>query len=174
MIRSVSVFLAGGLVLAGCSSMPSLDILQGAASTTTVQIESEPPGAEARTSAGQACRTPCALAVPATDFTVTFALNGYQSQTIPVRFAAPDTRIDSDLGEAPPPVVDPNPVYAELQPVAPTRRPPRTQRPPRSQSSAAAPPRAPAARPAPPPAAAVPAPAPAAVDPASPWPPTPR
>lgn len=170
MMRKVSVFLAGGMVLAGCSSMPSLDILQGSPTTTTVQIESEPPGAEARTAAGQSCRTPCALAVPATDFSVTFTLNGYQPQTIPVKFSAPDARIDSSVGDtARPPVVDPNPVYAELQPVPQTRRPVRPQRP-RPKSSAATP----AAQPAPPPPAAAPAAAPAAVEPASPWPPTPR
>jgi hypothetical protein len=157
--------LAGGLVLAGCSSTSSLDVFSSGPATTTVQLESEPPGAEARTSGGQACRTPCALAVPMADFTVTYSLNGYQPQTVPVRFAAPDTQIDSDIGTAPPPVVDPNPVYAELQPAPPPRR----QQRPRTASPARA-----ASRPAPPPPmepAAAPPPPPAA---ASPWPPAPR
>jgi hypothetical protein len=168
-MRNVSVALAGGLLLVGCSSMPSLDFLQGTASTT-VQIESEPPGAEARTSAGQSCRTPCALAVPAADFAVTFSLNGYQPQTIPVRFAAPDVRIDSDVGGTPAPVIDPNPVYAELQPAAPPpRRPVRQPRKPQTQSSAVAPAR-PATRSAPPPAVTAAPPPPDA----SPWPPVPR
>ena len=48
----------------------------------TVRFEFEPPGAEAKTSNGQTCRTPCALALPtATPLTVTFTLNGYQTAT---------------------------------------------------------------------------------------------
>jgi hypothetical protein len=151
--------------------MPSLDVFSSSPATTTVQIESEPPGAEARTSGGQTCRTPCALAVPMADFTVTYTLTGYQPQTVPVKFAAPDRSIDSELGSAPPPVVDPNPVYAELQPAAPPRRPQQRQPRPRAQSASPAPARAassPAAPPPPPDAAT------AAPPPASPWPPVPR
>ena len=51
---------------------------------TTMQFESEPAGAEARTSLGQVCRTPCTQAVSASEFTVSFALPGYQPQTVPV------------------------------------------------------------------------------------------
>ena len=152
--------------------MPSLDVLSGSGGSATVQIESEPPGAEARTSAGQTCRTPCALAVPPADFTVTFTLNGYQSQTVPVRFAAPDVReVDSGLGTTPPPVIDPNPVYAELTPAAPPpRAKPRAQpRKPRPQAAAK-----PAAAPASDAPAPIAAPEPAAPAGASPWPPAPR
>ena len=53
-----------------------------------MQFESEPAGAEARTSTGQTCRTPCSLAVAASEFTVSFALPGYQPQTVPVRVVA--------------------------------------------------------------------------------------
>jgi hypothetical protein len=158
MKRMAGLVLVGGFALAGCSSMPSLDVLSGSSASSTVQIESEPPGAEARTSAGQSCRTPCALAVPPSDFTVTFSLNGYQPQTVPVRFASPDTRIDTELGSAPPPVIDPNPVYAELQPAAPApRRPQRQPRKPKPKSTAAAP--------------SAPASAEPAMDPSPAWPP---
>ena len=50
-----------------------------------LELESEPAGAEATTSTGQTCRTPCSLAIKrGPDFTVTFALEGYQPQTVPV------------------------------------------------------------------------------------------
>ena len=39
--------------------------LQAGTEMETVRFESEPPGAEAKTSNGQTCRTPCALALPA-------------------------------------------------------------------------------------------------------------
>ena len=41
----------------------SLDALKPAPIMDTVRFESEPPGAEAKTSDGQTCRTPCALAL---------------------------------------------------------------------------------------------------------------
>jgi PEGA domain-containing protein len=44
----------------------------------SVRVESEPPGAEAKASNGQSCRTPCALSLPGTATTVTFTLSGYQ------------------------------------------------------------------------------------------------
>ena len=56
----------------------SLDALKPAPMMDTVRFELEPPGAEARTSNGQSCRTPCALALPANStMMVTFTLNGY-------------------------------------------------------------------------------------------------
>ena len=64
------------------------ELLKSAPAATTMQFESEPAGAEARTSLGQACRTPCTLAVTASEFTVSFSLPGYQPQTVPVRVVA--------------------------------------------------------------------------------------
>jgi hypothetical protein len=151
MKRAVAI-TAVGLSMAGCSSMPSMPSLSlGGPSATTVQFESVPPGAEAKTSTGQTCRTPCAQAIAADEFTVTFTLNGYQPQTIPVRIAASLEPIDPNTGRMPAPRLVPNPVYAELQPVPP---PP----PPRRRTE-------PKPRPEPP---AAPAPAPAAA-----WPPPP-
>jgi hypothetical protein len=82
-----------------------------------IVLESTPPGADAITSLGPACKTPCTAAVPSPtdDFSVSFSLNGFQPMTIPVRI----TR--SAGGRMTPPFtsLNPNPVVAQLQPVAP-------------------------------------------------------
>jgi hypothetical protein len=65
-MRRVIAVTACGFALAACTmSMPSLDYFKSAPPTETLRIESEPPGADARTSQGQNCRTPCELTVPA-------------------------------------------------------------------------------------------------------------
>jgi len=90
-------------------SMPSLDFFRSAPATEVLRVESEPPGADARTTQGEACRTPCELTVPSGgEMAVNFALNGYQSMTVPVR---------AETGGR----LQPNPVYAELQPLTPPR-----------------------------------------------------
>ncbi len=110
----VFAIVIGGLALAACSSTPdwvSLDALKPAPVKDTVRFESEPPGAEAKTSDGQVCRTPCALPIPtAGPITVTFALNGYQpdSETI--------EPISNNNGF---PEMRPNPVQVELTPAPP-------------------------------------------------------
>jgi PEGA domain-containing protein len=104
--------LACGFALAACSmSMPSLDFFRSAPATEVLRVESEPPGADARTTQGQSCRTPCELTVtPGGELAVSFALNGYQPQTLQVRAEpSPDGS----------PRLQPNPVYAELQSVRP-------------------------------------------------------
>jgi hypothetical protein len=167
-MKRVVALTACALGLAACSSMPSwmqLGAPKPAPAPTTMQFESEPAGAEAKTSVGTACRTPCSMAVAASEFTVTFSLQGYQPQTVPVRVVAPEAR-DPTAGDDPAsPRLVPNPVYVELQPVAP---------PPAARRKPAAPARAkpkPAPRQAPTAMAPPPAPAPA---PASPWPPPPQ
>src|SRR3954452_12933625 len=117
MSRIVAI-LACGFALAACSmSMPSLDIFKSTPATEVLRVESEPPGADARTSQGQSCRTPCELTVQSgTDMTVSFALNGYQPQTVQVRpEVAPTSYSDSGSGGR----LQPNPVYAELQSTKP-------------------------------------------------------
>ena len=58
--------MACGFALAACTmSMPSLDFFRSTPPTEMLRIESEPPGADARTTLGQNCRTPCELTVPA-------------------------------------------------------------------------------------------------------------
>ena len=170
MKRTVAI-AACGFALAGCSSMPSMPSfsLPGfGPPTTTVQFETMPPGAEARTSTGQTCRTPCSLAVSGNEFTATFTLNGYQTQTVPVRISAATEMVDPNTGVAPAPRMVPNPVSVELQANAPPPPPPlrRTAPPkPRQQQPVAQQP-----RPAAPQQEAPSAPAPA---PSAAWPPPP-
>ena len=98
--------------------MPSLDIFKSTPATEVLRVESEPPGADARTSQGQSCRTPCELTVQSGgDMTVSFALNGYQPQTVQVRpEAAPTSYSDGGSSGG---RLQPNPVYAELQSTKP-------------------------------------------------------
>jgi PEGA domain len=102
--------------------MPSMDIFKGTPPTEVLRVESEPPGADARTSQGQSCRTPCELTVQSgTEMTVSFALNGYQPQTVQVRpDVAPTSYSDSGMGGGS--KLQPNPVYAELQSVKPGKK----------------------------------------------------
>ncbi len=65
MSRLIAV-VAWGFMLAACSAtMPNLnlDFMKSAPQAETLAIESEPPGAEAKTSLGQSCLTPCQLSV---------------------------------------------------------------------------------------------------------------
>ena len=60
------------------------------AAAPSVQFESEPPGADVRTAQGQTCLTPCSLAVPLANQSVTFAMNGYVPQTVQVAVQQPE------------------------------------------------------------------------------------
>lgn len=105
----IIVVVAAGLGLAGCSSFSMPDMLKSTPPVVTVQLESLPAGAEARTSTGESCKTPCSVSVTAeNNFSVTFSLPKYQSETV----SAQVIRDPSNPGFN---VVDPNPVYAELQ-----------------------------------------------------------
>jgi hypothetical protein len=112
----VNVAIAASLALAGCGSSSTGSLLPDLGGGYPIKLESDPAGAEARTSFGPACRTPCTVAVPGRgEFTVTFALAGYEPQTVPVGVirAGP-------LGSDPSAAVQfsPNPVVAELEPAA--------------------------------------------------------
>jgi hypothetical protein len=170
-MRRIVVIAACGLSLGACSSMPSwmqFDLPKGAPAATTMQFESEPAGAEARTSLGQSCRTPCSLAVDSTEFTVSFAMPGYQPQTVPVRVVAPtDSRDAGSEGESAPPRLVPNPVFVELTQAGAPRRPaPVAAAKPKPKPRPVA-----VVRPAP--TAMAPSPPPPEAAPASPWPPAP-
>jgi hypothetical protein len=97
--------------------MSSLNFMKSTPSAEALRIESEPPGAEAKTSTGQSCRTPCELAVQAGgEVSVTLALNGFQPQTVSVRPEAPQQADrDSEVAAAGARLA-PNPLYVELQP----------------------------------------------------------
>jgi hypothetical protein len=106
----IIAILACGFILTGCSSaLPSLDFFKSTPSTESLRVESDPPGAEAKTASGQACRTPCELTVqPGTDQSITLALNGYQPQTVSLR------QEGGESGK-----VGPNPVFVELKTAGP-------------------------------------------------------
>lgn len=129
-----------GASLAGCSSF-SWDSFKSAPPTVQVQLESVPPGADAKTSAGPGCTTPCQVAVPASDFTVTFTMNRFHPATVPVQVI----NVPADYsGESVVPgttTIEPNPVFAELRPAGPPPKVARakSQRPKAKQPPAAAP-----------------------------------
>jgi hypothetical protein len=140
MISVVRVCAIGGaLTLASCASwtpgldwLPSMPSLSSGANVS-LTIESDPPGADAKTSFGPSCRTPCMIPVPADrPFTVNFSLPGYLPQAIQVgpRGGADVPTVDvaggstETYGTATPELA-PNPVYAQLQlapPPAPVRK----------------------------------------------------
>lgn len=161
----IIVIMVAGLALAGCASgggsnfggmnfdwFPKFE-----PTPVSVQFQSEPAGAEAKTTAGTACKTPCTLAMaPDKDFAVTFSLAGYQPQTVQVA-------LQQEPGE-PIPALSPNPVAVELAPAPktpPKRAPARTASKPAPKPAAARPAAAPR------PAASAPG-VPSATDP---WPP---
>lgn len=161
MYRVIAI-LGGSLVLAGCSSTSSwLDSMKPAPPTETVSLESEPAGAEAKTSTGQTCKTPCSLAIQSSaPVTVTFSLDGYLPESEQIELVSQGDGSTK---------LHPNPVMVELSkaPVQPKKKPaaPRRATKPAAKPKAAAQPAA--AAPAP---AAAPA---AASSSASPWPSSP-
>lgn len=133
-MNRVAVAIVASLALAGCSSfapgdwLPSMSL--GGGGGYPVKLESDPPGAEARTSLGPACRTPCTVAVPGRDdFTVTFAIAGYEPQTVPVSLVR-SGGFGSDFTSAV--QFAPNPVFAQLEPAPPPvvakKKPAKTKR----------------------------------------------
>lgn len=143
MMMRIAIIAASGIALAACAS--GGDAFKTTVATATLQFESEPAGAEVKLSSGQTCRTPCALAVPASDLTANFTLTGYQPVSVPVKVVPPDAvRPDGDSDFGPPAVrFSPSPVTAELTKAAPARRGQPTRRPtaqqPPANSQAAAP-----------------------------------
>ncbi len=159
-MRRVIVISLAGIALSGCASfsVPGLDFLTPSPPLATLQLESMPPGAEARTSAGPSCRTPCSVSVPATPLTVTYALDRHEPQTVsvqPLQQTVVNPNVDAG-GTSYVLELDPNPVFAQLAPSAPPKR--TSKRPPPKRVAkrppADAPP--PANSPFPPPAASGP------------------
>jgi hypothetical protein len=154
-MRRVIVIAMAGASLGGCSSL-SLDAFKPTPPTVQVQLESIPPGADALTSLGPGCKTPCSVAVPAPEagFSVTYTLNKFQPATVPVQVI----RSPGDFSSPASTTVDPNPVIAELQPAGPppkaARKTPKPKQPTAPKAAAA-----PAGSPFPDPAQAAPPPA---------------
>jgi hypothetical protein len=150
-MRRVIAIAITGYSLAGCSSLASLDAFKATPPTVQVQLDSVPPGADARTSLGPGCKTPCAVAVSAPDsgFSVAYTLNKFQPTTVPVQVI----RIPADFASPGSTTIDPNPVVAELQPAAPPPRAARKKilnpKKPKPPKAAAAPAAAPEPAPAP-------------------------
>jgi hypothetical protein len=94
--------------------MPGLDFLpKSEPKPVTLQIESVPPGADVKTSLGQACKTPCTLPLtPDAGFTATYDLKGYKSETVSLDVA----KIDGQTR------IDPNPLLVELEALPPAAK----------------------------------------------------
>ena len=118
MRRGIAI-AAAGLTLAGCSSF-SFDAFRATPPAVQLQLDTVPSGADALTSLGPGCKTPCSVAVPVADagFSVTYTLNKFQPVTVPVQVI----RIPGDSSSPPSTTIDPNPVVAELQPAGPPPR----------------------------------------------------
>src|SRR5262249_52457303 len=118
MRRVIAIAVAGaslgttlGTTLGGCSSFSVGDYFKSTPPTVQVQLESNPPGADAKTSLGPGCKTPCSVSVaaPEAGFSVQFTLPKFQPAVVEVKVVQNDRT----------PMTDPNPVYAELQPAGP-------------------------------------------------------
>jgi hypothetical protein len=76
----------------------------------TIDLDSDPQGAQAATSLGSGCETPCAMEI-STDgpFTVTFTHPGYASTTVNIRMQPGQPGVSD-------PKFSPNPVFVQLTP----------------------------------------------------------
>src|ERR1700726_3695619 len=115
-MRRVIVMAVAGATLAGCSSF-SLDAFKPTPPTVQVQLDSVPPGADAKTSLGPGCKTPCSVAVtaPETAFSVNYTLDKFQPATVQVQVI----HHPGDFSTPASTTFDPSPVVAELQPAGP-------------------------------------------------------
>src|SRR6266478_766480 len=90
-MRRVIVIAVAGFGLAGCSSFSTDSFTSFTFKPTppavSVPIDSIPSGADARTSLGPGCKTPCSVSVSAPDsgFSVAYTLNKFQPATVPVQ-----------------------------------------------------------------------------------------
>jgi hypothetical protein len=86
-MRRIIVIALSGITLSGCTpfSVPGFGFLTPSPPAATLQLESMPPGAEARTSAGPSCRTPCSVSVATEPLTVTFTLDWHEPQSVAVQ-----------------------------------------------------------------------------------------
>jgi len=141
-VLSVVVAAVVGVSLTGCSS--ALSSNSSSEQLQALKVETDPLGAEVRTTQGQTCRTPCELTVPSHEQPVIITKNNYAPQTVQIALGP---QPDHSFWENPPPTLVPNPVRVVLQPVpkpaarhsntkitsgSPTRRAASDCRPPRS------------------------------------------
>jgi PEGA domain len=109
---SVVVAAVVGVSLTGCSS--ALSSNSSSEQLQALKFESDPLGAEIRTTQGQTCKTPCELTVPSREQPVNIAKKDYLPQTVQVTLGP---QPDHPFWENPPPTLVPNPVRVVLQPV---------------------------------------------------------
>jgi hypothetical protein len=137
-MRRVIAVAAAAISLAGCSSSGDyFSSLKSAPPPIQVQLESSPPGADARTSLGPGCKTPCSVSVTPPDgmtsFLVNYAMTGLEPASVPVRIV----RTDGGMFSSGTIKLEPSPVFAELRPVAPPPKPAKPMRPKRKKPDAA-------------------------------------
>ncbi len=94
-------------------------------------------GADAKTSLGPGCTTPCSVAVPAANagFSVTFTKDKFLPATVQVQVV----NVPGDFSTPASTSIDPNPVVSELKPAGPPPKPARKPRKPKPPKTAAAP-----------------------------------
>jgi hypothetical protein len=139
-MRRAFAMAVATISLAGCSSVSSGDYFSSMRSPlppVQVQLESTPPGAEARTSLGPGCKTPCSVSVSppdgVTSFLVNYSMAGRQPAGVPVNVV----KVDGGMFASNTLKVEPNPVVAELQPIGPPPKPAKPMRPKRKKPAAA-------------------------------------
>jgi hypothetical protein len=122
-IARALVLAGSALLLCACSGWPRgagfglFGSTPAMPPTATIDLDSEPQGAEAKTSLGASCQTPCTLEVPTSGaFSVTFTREGYTAQTVPVQVQPGQ--------EAPSVKFTPNPVFAQLGPAPGAKKKP--------------------------------------------------
>jgi PEGA domain len=111
-----------GIALGGCSgSMPDwMTTSSTSPQTQALRFESDPPGAAVRTVKGETCQTPCALAVPTENQSVSFAREGFEPQTVQViARESTDQSYFSSMFSSPPRTLAPNPVQVVMISVPP-------------------------------------------------------
>jgi hypothetical protein len=127
-----AALVATALMLAACGSFADVDMSKFTVNpadllSKRLELESEPAGAEAKTSLGPSCRTPCSLPIRADgDFTVTFALDGYEPQTVSVAPTYVQPKLTGQQTHNAPAYadLDPNPARAVLVAIPPPPEPP--------------------------------------------------
>ncbi|MCP3461054.1 SHOCT domain-containing protein [Bradyrhizobium sp. CCGUVB23] len=134
-MRRVIAIAAAGLSLTGCTSFSSSDPLPSLSDALSrpppaalqLQLVSTPPGANALTSLGPGCTTPCSVALQApetgfsttSEFTISYTMDGFLPATMVVQVV----HVGGSLAAPPSTKINPNPVVAVLQAVAPTPNP---------------------------------------------------
>ena len=107
---TVVVAAVAGVSLTGCSS--ALSSNSSSEQLQALKFESDPMGAEVRTTQGETCKTPCELTVASHEQPVTITKNNYVPQTVQITLGP---QPDHSFWENPPPTLVPNPVHVVLQ-----------------------------------------------------------